>query len=273
MGSAASGSVPRVRVAGDRPVRLGKPQGSLSPEPRDQALRRAAREAPDVQVRRDDASRRLPPAAARRASARTPSIVWPKSPSAAISPSLGIWPAGAACAGPGAATKNNASTTTRRRISGHDSDGMPRIYLGLGANLGDREATIRLALARLNAHDGIDVQRVSRLRETDPVGYEDQPRFLNGVARLQTELEPRELLERAARSRARSRPHAPAHASGRGRSISTSFCTTAASSTSGSSIRIRAWPSACSSWSPSPTRPGLEVPGQGPVRALLAALQ
>ena len=61
---------------------------------------------------------------------------------------------------------------------------MPLVYLGLGANLGDREATIRLALARLNEHDGIDVQRVSRLRETDPVGYEDQPRFLNGVARL-----------------------------------------------------------------------------------------
>ena len=72
---------------------------------------------------------------------------------------------------------------------------MPLVYLGLGANLGDREATIRKALGRLNAHEQIEVLRVSRLRETDPVGYEDQPRFLNGVARLQTSLEPRELLD------------------------------------------------------------------------------
>ena len=71
---------------------------------------------------------------------------------------------------------------------------MPLVYIGLGANLGDREATIRTALRRLQDHEEIEVQRVSRLRETDPVGYEDQPRFLNGVARLQTSLEPRELL-------------------------------------------------------------------------------
>lgn len=71
---------------------------------------------------------------------------------------------------------------------------MPLVYIGLGANLGDREATIRTALRRLQDHEEIEVQRVSRLRETDPVGYEDQPRFLNGVARLRTSLEPRELL-------------------------------------------------------------------------------
>ena len=71
---------------------------------------------------------------------------------------------------------------------------MPLVYLALGANLGNREETIRTALARLDAHEHIDVQRVSRLRETDPVGYEDQPRFLNGAARLQTSLEPRDLL-------------------------------------------------------------------------------
>lgn len=71
---------------------------------------------------------------------------------------------------------------------------MPLVHVGLGANLGDREGTIRTALGRLREHEAIDVQGVSRLRETEPVGYEDQPRFLNGVARLQTSLEPRELL-------------------------------------------------------------------------------
>jgi len=69
-----------------------------------------------------------------------------------------------------------------------------RAYIGLGANLGDREATIRTALAELAAEPGIEVVAVSTLVETDPVGYLDQPRFLNGVAVLETELEARELL-------------------------------------------------------------------------------
>jgi 2-amino-4-hydroxy-6-hydroxymethyldihydropteridine diphosphokinase len=72
---------------------------------------------------------------------------------------------------------------------------MPPVYMAFGANLGDREGTIRIALARLAEHDDIQVLRVSALRETDPVGYEDQPRFLNGVALLETILGPRELLE------------------------------------------------------------------------------
>ena len=63
-------------------------------------------------------------------------------------------------------------------------------YVGLGANLGDREGTIRAAVAQLP-----DVVAVSPLRETDPVGITDQPRFLNGVAALETELGPRELLD------------------------------------------------------------------------------
>jgi 2-amino-4-hydroxy-6-hydroxymethyldihydropteridine diphosphokinase len=73
---------------------------------------------------------------------------------------------------------------------------MAVVHIGLGANLVDREATIRAALERLDAEEGIEVVRVSSLRETDPVGYEDQPRFLNGVAELETELSPGELLER-----------------------------------------------------------------------------
>lgn len=73
---------------------------------------------------------------------------------------------------------------------------MPRAYVGLGANLGDREATIRRAVELLGAEPGIEVIAVSCLRETDPVGYVDQPRFLNGAAALETELLPRELLGR-----------------------------------------------------------------------------
>jgi 2-amino-4-hydroxy-6-hydroxymethyldihydropteridine diphosphokinase len=69
-----------------------------------------------------------------------------------------------------------------------------RAYIGLGANLGDREGTIRAALAELAATPGVELAAVSRLAETEPVGYLDQPRFLNGAAALDTSLEARELL-------------------------------------------------------------------------------
>jgi 2-amino-4-hydroxy-6-hydroxymethyldihydropteridine diphosphokinase len=65
-----------------------------------------------------------------------------------------------------------------------------RAYVGLGANLGDREATIRAAVAALSG-----VVAVSRLRETDPVGVVGQPPFLNGAVALETVLSPRELLD------------------------------------------------------------------------------
>jgi 2-amino-4-hydroxy-6-hydroxymethyldihydropteridine diphosphokinase len=64
-------------------------------------------------------------------------------------------------------------------------------YVGVGSNLGDREATIRAAVDALPG-----VVAVSSLRETDPVGVTDQPAFLNGAVALETELSPRELLER-----------------------------------------------------------------------------
>ena len=60
-------------------------------------------------------------------------------------------------------------------------------YVALGSNLGDREGTIREAIRLLVAATGARA-RVSRLFETDPVGYLDQPRFLNGVVELDGEL-------------------------------------------------------------------------------------
>jgi 2-amino-4-hydroxy-6-hydroxymethyldihydropteridine diphosphokinase len=71
-----------------------------------------------------------------------------------------------------------------------------RVYVGLGSNLGDREQTLRAAVARLSASARVEVLGVSSLRETDPVGpIADQPRFLNGVVVLETSLSPRELLD------------------------------------------------------------------------------
>jgi len=71
-----------------------------------------------------------------------------------------------------------------------------RAFVGLGSNLGDPRAQIGLAVELLGGEEGVEVVAVSTLRETDPVGYEDQPRFLNGAAELRTSLSARELLER-----------------------------------------------------------------------------
>ena len=73
---------------------------------------------------------------------------------------------------------------------------MTRSFVGLGANLDDPGVSIARAVELLAAETEIEVVAVSTLRETDPVGYDDQPRFLNGAAELRTMLTARELLER-----------------------------------------------------------------------------
>ena len=66
------------------------------------------------------------------------------------------------------------------------------IYLGLGSNLGDRAVNLTLALERLS--QVITVKELSSLYETEPVGYREQPLFLNAVVSAETELGPFELL-------------------------------------------------------------------------------
>jgi 2-amino-4-hydroxy-6-hydroxymethyldihydropteridine diphosphokinase len=61
-------------------------------------------------------------------------------------------------------------------------------YVGLGSNLGDREALIRRAAELIGA------VRLSEIIETEPWGFESQPRFLNAVAEIDTPLAPRDLL-------------------------------------------------------------------------------
>jgi 2-amino-4-hydroxy-6-hydroxymethyldihydropteridine diphosphokinase len=69
-------------------------------------------------------------------------------------------------------------------------------YVGLGANLGPREITLLRAVDLLAETEGVEVQAVSQLRETEPVGVVEQPLFLNGAVVLDTSLSPRELLDR-----------------------------------------------------------------------------
>lgn len=65
--------------------------------------------------------------------------------------------------------------------------------IALGSNLGDRAATLQSAIQQLWQLG--TVTAVSSFYETDPVGYLDQPQFLNAAALLETTLPPLELLE------------------------------------------------------------------------------
>jgi dihydroneopterin aldolase / 2-amino-4-hydroxy-6-hydroxymethyldihydropteridine diphosphokinase len=66
--------------------------------------------------------------------------------------------------------------------------------IGLGANLGDRAQTLRLACDELRAAAGVTDVACSSMLETDPIGGPEQPNYLNAVARLRTTLTPPQLL-------------------------------------------------------------------------------
>jgi 2-amino-4-hydroxy-6-hydroxymethyldihydropteridine diphosphokinase len=69
-------------------------------------------------------------------------------------------------------------------------------FVGIGSNLGDREAQLSQAIELLSAADAVEVTGVSQIRETEPVGPVAQGPFLNGAVRVETALAPRELLDR-----------------------------------------------------------------------------
>jgi 2-amino-4-hydroxy-6-hydroxymethyldihydropteridine diphosphokinase len=72
---------------------------------------------------------------------------------------------------------------------------MPRAYVGLGSNMGDRERMIWSAIHMLTFNPEVEVVAVSSIRETEPVGPLDQRPFLNAAAAIDTDLEPRALLD------------------------------------------------------------------------------
>lgn len=85
------------------------------------------------------------------------------------------------------------------------------VAIALGSNLGDREAHLAFAIARLRQH--LSDFRVSTFYETDPVGVAAQPRFLNAAATGATTLSAGELLDlllSIERERGRERPQAGA---------------------------------------------------------------
>jgi 2-amino-4-hydroxy-6-hydroxymethyldihydropteridine diphosphokinase len=92
---------------------------------------------------------------------------------------------------------------------------MPHAYVALGANLGDRLASLRAAARRLGLSPATRVTRASAVYETAPIGpIRDQPAFLNAVVEVTTTLGPRALLDRllaieAALGRTRTVPQGP----------------------------------------------------------------
>ena len=67
------------------------------------------------------------------------------------------------------------------------------VYLALGANLGDRLANLKQAIAALTPQ--MEVKAKSQVYETPPWGFEDQPKFLNQVIKAKTYLDPEPLLK------------------------------------------------------------------------------
>jgi 2-amino-4-hydroxy-6-hydroxymethyldihydropteridine diphosphokinase len=82
---------------------------------------------------------------------------------------------------------------------------MPRAYVALGSNLGDRHAYLALARDRLARLPGTVLLGVSPIDETEPLGGLDQPPYLNQMVALETTLAPRALLEACQRERWASR--------------------------------------------------------------------
>lgn len=72
---------------------------------------------------------------------------------------------------------------------------MAEVALGLGSNLGDREAHLAGAVQALESSKDIRVTACSSLWETPPWGVEEQPHFLNACVLLETSLSPMEVLE------------------------------------------------------------------------------
>lgn len=70
-----------------------------------------------------------------------------------------------------------------------------RVYLGLGSNLADPLGQLRTAIEALQAIPQTTVAAVSPFYASDPLGPPDQPRYVNAVAALDTELAPLALLD------------------------------------------------------------------------------
>ena len=147
-------------------------------------------------------------------------------------------------------------------------------FVGIGSNLGDREQNLQQAIELLSKEEGIDVVAVSELRETEPVGPVAQGPFLNGAVRIETDLDPRELLERLLAieqrlGRVRSERWGP-------RTIDLDLLVYGNEAVDGPGLTVphpRLHERRFALEPLSDLAPSLEIPGKGPISALLAELE
>jgi 2-amino-4-hydroxy-6-hydroxymethyldihydropteridine diphosphokinase len=68
-------------------------------------------------------------------------------------------------------------------------------YISFGSNMGDREDYLKQAIQKINLHPSIQVEDISSIYETDPIGFVDQAQFLNMIIKINTVLSAFELLD------------------------------------------------------------------------------
>ncbi len=71
---------------------------------------------------------------------------------------------------------------------------MHKVFIAIGSNLGDRRKNIEIALRKMDDL-GLKIIKRSSIIETEPYGYKEQDKFLNGVVLVETDMNPFELLE------------------------------------------------------------------------------
>ncbi|MBU1367759.1 MAG: 2-amino-4-hydroxy-6-hydroxymethyldihydropteridine diphosphokinase [Candidatus Omnitrophica bacterium] len=71
---------------------------------------------------------------------------------------------------------------------------MINVFIGIGSNLGDRLENIHKAIKCLRDTNGIEIEKISSIIETEALGGQPQGKFLNGVVKIKTDLLPQEIL-------------------------------------------------------------------------------
>ena len=149
---------------------------------------------------------------------------------------------------------------------------MPQAFIGLGANLDDPRRQIRAGLAALEKIPTTRLAGKSSLYRSAPLGYAEQPDFVNAVAQIQTELAPRALLDallEIERGHGRSRSHANAP---RTLDLDLLLYGTAVIDESGLRVPHPRMHTRAFVLAPlAQLAPAIEIPGLGPIAPLLAA--
>lgn len=149
---------------------------------------------------------------------------------------------------------------------------MPRAFIGLGANLDDPRRQIRAGLAALGKIPTTRLVGQSSFYLSAPLGYAEQPDFINAVARIETALTPRALLDALLEiecSLGRSRSHANAP-----RTLDLDLLLYDRTVIDESGLRVPHPRMHIRAFVLAPLAelaPGIEIPGQGPIAPLLAA--